>query len=40
VGKLKDIDVIAAAKAAGLVDNKVCAFSADTRTASRLILRR
>ena len=35
--KLKDVDVIAAAKAAGLVDNKVVSFSA-THTALRLVI--
>lgn len=37
--KLKDVEVMAAAKAHGLVDNKVCAFS-DTRTALRFTRRR
>jgi len=37
--KVKDIEVMAAAKAAGLVDSKVCAFS-DTRTALRFTRRR
>jgi hypothetical protein len=35
--KLKDSDVIAAAKAAGLVDNKVVSFS-ETHTALRLVI--
>ena len=35
--KLKDVDVIAAAKAAGLVDNKVVSFS-ETHTALRLVI--
>ena len=35
--KIKDVDVIAAAKAAGLVDNKVVAFSA-THTSLRLVI--
>jgi hypothetical protein len=35
--KIKDVDVIAAAKAAGLVDNKVVSFSA-THTALRLAI--
>ncbi len=35
--KIKDIDVIAAAKAAGLVDNKVVSFS-ETHTALRLVI--
>lgn len=35
--KIKDVDVIAAAKAAGLVDNKVVSFSA-THTALRLVI--
>ncbi len=35
--KLKDVDVISAAKAAGLVDNKVVSFSA-THTALRLVI--
>ncbi len=34
---IKDLDVIAAAKAAGLVDNKVVSFSA-THTALRLVI--
>lgn len=34
---LKDVDVFAAAKAAGLVDNKVAAFS-ETHTAERLVI--
>ena len=37
--KVKDIQVMATAKAVGLVDNKVCAFS-DTRTALRFVRRR
>ena len=36
--KLKDVDVIAAGRAAGLVDTKVCAFS-DARTALRFVRR-
>jgi hypothetical protein len=35
--KIKDVDVIAAAKAAGLIDNKVVSFSA-THTALRLVI--
>ena len=35
--KIRDVDVIAAAKAAGLVDNKVVSFSA-THTALRLVI--
>ena len=35
--KVKDVDVIAAAKAAGLVDNKVVSFS-ETHTALRLVI--
>ena len=35
--KIKDVDVIAAAKAAGLVDNKVVGFS-ETHTALRLVI--
>lgn len=35
--RLKDIDVMHAAKAAGLVDNKVCSFSA-THTALKLVI--
>jgi len=35
--RLKDVDVIAAAKAAGLVDNKVVGFS-DTHTSLRLVI--
>jgi hypothetical protein len=35
--KIKDVDVIAAAKAAGLVDNKVVAFSA-AHTSLRLVI--
>lgn len=37
--KVKDVEVMAAAKAVGLVDNKVCAFS-DTRTALRFTRRK
>jgi hypothetical protein len=37
--KVKDIEIMAAAKAVGLVDNKVCGFS-DTRTALRFTRRR
>ncbi len=37
--KLKDVEVMAAAKAHGLVDNKVCAFS-ETRTALRFTRRK
>ncbi len=37
--RVKDVEVMAAAKAHGLVDNKVCAFSA-TRTALRFTRRR
>jgi hypothetical protein len=37
--KIKDVEVMAAAKAHGLVDTKVCAFS-DTRTALRFVRRR
>lgn len=37
--RIKDVEVMAAAKAHGLVDNKVCAFS-DTRTALRFTRRR
>jgi hypothetical protein len=37
--KVKDVEVMAAAKAHGLVDTKVCAFS-DTRTALRFVRRR
>jgi hypothetical protein len=36
---LKDVDVMAASKAAGLVDSKVCAFS-DTRTALKFTRRK
>ena len=36
---VKDVEVMAAAKAHGLVDNKVCAFS-DTRTALRFTRRK
>ena len=35
--KIKDVDVITAAKAAGLVDNKVVSFS-ETHTALRLVI--
>ena len=35
--KIKDVDVIAAAKAAGLVDNKVVSFS-ETHTSLRLVI--
>lgn len=35
--KVKDVDVIAAAKAAGLVDNKVVSFS-ETHTSLRLVI--
>jgi hypothetical protein len=35
--KIKDVDVIAAAKAVGLVDNKVVSFS-ETHTALRLVI--
>ena len=35
--RLKDVDVIAAAQAAGLVDNKVVGFS-DTHTSLRLVI--
>lgn len=35
--KIRDVQVIAAAKAAGLVDNKVAAFS-ETHTALRLVI--
>jgi hypothetical protein len=35
--RIKDVDVIAAAKAAGLVDNKVVSFS-ETHTALRLVI--
>lgn len=35
--KIKDTDVMAAARAAGLVDNKVCSFSA-THTALKLVI--
>lgn len=37
--RIKDVEVMAAARAHGLVDNKVCAFS-DTRTALRFTRRR
>ncbi len=37
--RIRDVEVMAAAKAYGLVDNKVCAFS-DTRTALRFTRRR
>jgi len=36
---IRDVDVIAAAKSAGLVDNKVVSFS-DTHTARRLVIPR
>jgi hypothetical protein len=36
---IRDVDVIAAAKSAGLVDNKVVSFS-DTHTALRLVIPR
>jgi hypothetical protein len=36
-GKLKDVEVFAAAKQAGLVDNKVASFS-ETHTAERLVI--
>jgi hypothetical protein len=36
---VKDVEVMAAAKAVGLVDNKVCSFS-ETRTALRFTRRR
>jgi hypothetical protein len=36
-GHIRDTDVIAAAKAAGLIDNKVCKFS-ETHTALRLCI--
>jgi hypothetical protein len=39
LAKIKDIQVIAAAKAAGLVDNKVAAFS-QTHTSLRLVIPR
>ena len=39
LSKITDVEVMAAAKAAGLVDNKVCAFS-DSRTALRFTRRR
>ncbi|HEY2659837.1 MAG TPA: DUF3052 family protein [Caulobacteraceae bacterium] len=39
LARVKDVDVMAAAKAAGLVDNKVCAVS-NTRTALRFVRRR
>ena len=35
--KIKDVDVIAAAKAAGMVDNKVVSFS-ETHTSLRLVI--
>ncbi|MEK7312271.1 MAG: DUF3052 family protein, partial [Chloroflexota bacterium] len=35
--KIRDVQVIAAAKAAGLVDNKVVSFS-ETHTALRLVI--
>lgn len=34
---LRDVDVMAAARASGLIDNKVCSFSA-THTALRLVI--
>jgi hypothetical protein len=34
---LRDVEVMAAGKAAGLIDNKVCAFS-ETHTALRLVI--
>jgi hypothetical protein len=34
---IRDVDVIAAARAAGLVDNKVASFD-DTRTSLRLVI--
>ena len=37
--RVKDVEVMAAAKACGLVDTKVCAFS-ETRTALRFVRRR
>ena len=37
VARIKDVDVIAAAKAAGLVDNKVVSFS-ETHTSLRLVI--
>ncbi len=37
--RMRDVEVIAAARAAGLVDTKVCAFS-DTRSALRFVRRR
>ena len=37
--RIKDTDVMAAARAAGLVDNKVCSFSA-THTALKLVIPR
>ena len=39
LAKLKDVQVMAAAKACGLVDTKVCAFS-DARTALRFVRRK
>ena len=39
LARVKDIEVMAAAKAHGLVDVKVCAFS-DTRTALKFVRRR
>ncbi|HWA60827.1 MAG TPA: DUF3052 domain-containing protein [Caulobacteraceae bacterium] len=39
LARVKDVEVMAAAKAAGLVDSKVCAFS-DTRTALKFTRRR
>lgn len=35
--QIREVDVIAAGKSAGLVDNKVCRFS-DTHTALRLVI--
>ena len=39
LARVKDVDVMAAAKACGLVDTKVCAFS-ETRTALKFVRRR
>lgn len=39
LARVKDVEVMAAAKACGLVDTKVCAFS-DTRTALRFVRRK
>jgi hypothetical protein len=39
LARVKDVEVMAAAKARGLVDTKVCAFS-DTRTALKFVRRR